>query len=317
MIRKTSWETGMKNVFAVLVLVGILLLPPGVGAGELQQIQKRGVITVSLNRDYPPFSMEKEGTVFGLDVDLAHLMAEILDVKVIFIRPDTYDQQIPKLLAGESDIIMAAMTRTMERALQVDFSSPYFEVSQAALVRRDKVPTDAGAYFDLLPIEGLRLGVKTGTTHEAFAQALFPTDRIKGYPTANAAADAMVAGDVDAMVADSPFVQVWRNTHVQHYPKITALLEPVTREFYAFAIRKGDPDFLNWLNLFVEQIRTDGTLDLLKYEYFEKMAWAAEKGMPEERLSRPKYLQNRFIADKKAMIEQRRQAYQEKGANYE
>lgn len=307
----------MKNVLAVLVLVGILLLPPGVGAGELQQIQKKGVITVSLNRDYPPFSMEKEGTVFGLDVDLAHLMAEILNVKVIFIRPNTYDQQIPKLLAGESDIIMAAMTRTMERALQVDFSSPYFEVSQAALVRRDKVPMNASAYFDLLRVEGLRLGVKTGTTHETFAQVLFPMDSIKGYPTADAAADAMVAGDVDAMVADSPFVQVWRNTHVQHYSQITALLEPVTREFYAFAIRKGDPDFLNWLNLFVDQIRTDGTLDLLKHEYFETMAWAAEKGMPAERLSRPQFLQNRFIAKKKAMIEQRRKAYQEKGANYE
>jgi len=39
--------------------------------------------------------------------------------------------------------------------------------------------------------------------------------------------------------------------------------------------------------------------------------------MPAERLSRPQFLQNRFIAKKKAMIEQRRKAYQEKGVNYE
>lgn len=306
----------MKRYIAVLLFT-VLVVPVVCPAGEIQRIQEKGLLTVSLNRDYPPFSMEKEGTVLGLDVDLAHLMAEWLNVKVRFIRPETYDQQIPRLLAGESDIIMAAMTRTMGRALQVNFTRPYFEVSQAALVKRDRVPADAKAYFDLLAIDNLRLGVKTGTTHEAFARQLFSADAIRGYPTATAAAEAVVNGEVDAMVADSPFVQVWRNTHVQHYPQIAAMLEPVTREFYAFAIRKGDPDFLNWLNLFVEQIRTDGTLDLLKYEYFEQMAWASEKVTSGERPTRAQFLQNRFMANKKAMIEARRKASRDKGVNYE
>ena len=82
-------------------------------AGELERIQNKGVITVSLNREYPPFAMQKDGKPFGLDVDLAHLLAEYLGVKVRFIQPQSYDQQIPKLLAGESDIIIAAMTRTI------------------------------------------------------------------------------------------------------------------------------------------------------------------------------------------------------------
>ena len=33
--------------------------------------QDKGEITVSLNRGYPPFAMEKDGKIFGLDVDLA------------------------------------------------------------------------------------------------------------------------------------------------------------------------------------------------------------------------------------------------------
>lgn len=67
------------------------------------------------------------------------IRSDFLGVNVQFIHPDIYDQQIPKLLTGESDIIMADMTRTVERGLQVNFSKPYFEVSQAALVRRDRV----------------------------------------------------------------------------------------------------------------------------------------------------------------------------------
>ena len=301
----------------ICIFALLLLMTPLSWSGEIERIQEKGEITVSLNRGYPPFSMQKAGTIIGLDVDLAHLLADVLRVKVRFIRPDTYDQQIPKLLAGESDIIMAAMTRTVERGLLVSFSDPYFEVSQAALVRRDKIPQGANAYFDLLKVKNLKLGVKTGTTHEVFARQLFPADAIKVFPTTAAAADAVVQGEVNAMVADSPFVRVWRNTHIEHYSKITALLTPVTREFYAFAIRRGDPEFLNWLNLFVDQIRTDGTLDLLTHEYFEQMTWASKASKPEERLNRAQFLRNRFVADKKAMIERRRRAFSRKGDNYE
>ena len=306
----------MKNFF-IFALVLLLLCVPICWAGEIERIQEKGEIVVSLNRGYPPFSMEKDGRIFGLDVDLAYLLADYLKVKAKFIRPQTYDQQIPKLLAGESDIIIAAMTRTLERGLQVQFSNPYFEVSQAALVRRNLLSADAEAYFDLLQIKGLKLGVKAATTHEGFARELFPTDAIKLYPTADAAVEALIKGEVDAMVADSPFVRVWRNTHVEHYREITALLEPVTREFYAFAIRRGDPDFLNWLNLFVDQIRTDGTLALLTYEYFDNIAWTSEGAKSEERLTRAEFLKNRFILNRKAMIEERRQAFQGKGDNYE
>jgi polar amino acid transport system substrate-binding protein len=286
-------------------------------AGEIERIKKSGVITVSLNRDYPPFSMQESGKIFGLDVDLANLLASHLKVKVQFIRPDTYDQQIPKLVAGEADIIMAAMTKTLQRAMLVNFSTPYFEVSQAALVRRDKVTADAKAYFDLLSIKDIRLGVKAGTTHEDFARQLFPATAIKVYPSAAAAAEAVVQGDVDAMVADSPFVQVWHNTHIEHYTSISALLEPVTREFYAFAIRKGDQDFLTWLNVFVDEIKNDGTLDLLVHEYFEQMNWARGPGQAVTRQNRAEFLKNRFIIDKKVRIEQRRRAFQGRGANFE
>ena len=160
----------------VCIFTLLLLMTPPSWSGEIERIQEKGEITISLNRGYPPFSMQKAGTIIGLDVDLAYLLADMLGVKVRFIRPDTYDQQIPKLLAGESDIIMAAMTRIVERGLQASFSDPYFEVSQAALVRRDKIPQGANAYFDLLEVKDLKLGVKTGTTHEDFARQLFPAD---------------------------------------------------------------------------------------------------------------------------------------------
>ena len=303
--------------YGLFIIAMLLLTIPNSWAGEIERIQAKGVITVSLNRDYPPFAMEKGGRLSGLDVDLATLLADYLGVKVQFIQPKSYDQQIPNLLAGNSDIIMAAMTRTVERGLLVNFTEPYFKVSQAALVCRDLVPDSADSYFDLVDIKHLKLGVKAGTTHEAFARELFAAKAIETYPTVEAAVQALIKEDVDAMVADSPFVTVWRNTHPEHYQKITALLATVTKEYYAFAIRQGDPDFLSWLNLFVDQIKNDGTLALLEYEYFELMSWTKEKSGQKKKLTRAQLLKNRFLARKKAMIEKRRKDLQGAGDAYE
>ena len=307
----------MKKILIVLILMGLLALPPESVAGEIERIQAKGQLVVSLNKGYPPFAMQTDGQLSGLDIDLANLLAKYLGVDVKFIQPDTYDQQIPKLLAGESDIIIAAMTRTVARGLKVNFTIPYFEVSQAGLVRRKLVPENANSYFDLTDIPKLRLGVKANTTHEAFARELFPAEVIKTFPTAAEAAEALVKGDLDAMVADSPFIKIWWNTHPQHYAKFKALLEPVTRETYGFAIRKGDPEFLNWLNLFIEHIKADGTMDLLIHDYFVRMAWAGRPMSPQTKLNRATLLKNKFLIQKKAMIEQQRAALRGTGDAYE
>ena len=215
----------------ILVCLCLMIGVPHLVAGEIERIQAKGEMVVSLNKGYPPFAMEVDGQLRGLDVDLARLLADYLGVNVRFVRPERYDQQIPMLLAGESDIVIAAMTRTVERGLKVSFTAPYFEVSQAALVRRELAPVGADSYFDLLEIDGLRLGVKAGTTHERFARQLFAADAITLYPTAEEAAAGIIKGDVDAMVADSPFVRIWSRTHPEHYLKVQALLTPVTKEY--------------------------------------------------------------------------------------
>ena len=303
-----------------LLFLGVLVWCfwcPALQAGEIERIQEKGELIVSLNKDYPPFSMEKEGRPTGLDVDLARLVAEYMGVKLTFIRPALYKEQIPSLLSGKADIIIAAMTRTVERGLLVNFTKPYFTVSQAALVRRDRIDTDADSYFDLTSIKNMRLGVKAGTTHEDFARQLFPPASIQTYPTVEAAAAGLVTGEVDAVTADSPFIRIWRATHPSLHPQIKALLAPVTQESYGFAIRKGDQDFLHWLNLFIDQIRSDGTLDLLIHDYFVALTWA-RKTAPSTSLTPAQMLQNTFIQQKKAMLdERRRKAINEKGGSYE
>ncbi len=307
----------MKRILPlILAIVGLALSQ--VNAGEIERIMNKGELRVSLNKGYPPFCIIENNKIQGLDVDLAKLIADYLGVKVKFIMPPLYKEQIPKLLAGESDIIIAAMTRTVERGLKVAFTDPYFEVSQAALADRDMVAAQTISYFGLVDIPGIRIGVKADTTIERFARELFSADAIKTYPDHPQAVDALLKGQVDATVHDSPFVQIWARTHPNLTGRIKPLLAPVTKEYYGFAIRKGDPEFLAWLNLFITQIKTDGTLDLLKHRYFVEMRWAGVKTTREARITKAQLLRNKFVAEKQKKLEQKRTQEQlQKGDAYE
>ncbi len=299
------------------ILAILLLTVPGVRAGEMQRIMEKGELVVSLNRNTPPFCMEAKGQLVGLDVDLARLVADAMGVKLKFIFPAAYEEQLPRLLAGESDIIIAAMTRTPERGLRVNFSAPYFEVSQAALVHAKLVTAQDQSYFDLADIPGVRIGVKRQTTMEQFARKLFSAEQVKPYAGHDEAVAALLQGEVDATVHDSPYVRVWQRRHPELSGKIRALLAPTTTEHYGFAIRKGDPDFLEWLNLFIAQAESDGTMDLLKHQYLVEMAWL---GLPQSKaatLDKEHLMRNQFLARKMEMLERRRQAEMKKaGALY-
>jgi polar amino acid transport system substrate-binding protein len=309
----------MKRIFLIILLIVFLgLASTQAGAGEIERIIEKGEIVVSLNNGYPPFAIVANENIQGLDADLAKLIADYLDVKVRFILPELYKEQIPKLLAGESDIIIAAMTRTVERGLKVDFSDPYYEVSQAALVDRGMVTREANSYFDLVDVPGIRIGVKADTTIARFARELFPAEAVKIYPDHPMAVDALLKGEVDATVHDSPFVRVWAGTHPEHTRRIKPLLQPVTKEYYGFAIRKGDPDFLNWLNLFITQVKNDGTMDLLKHRYFVEMQWAGVKATREARITKAQLLRNKFVQEKQNRLEQKREEEKiQKGDAYE
>ena len=307
----------MKRILFFILAI-LCLISTQVKAGEIERIMEKGEIVVSLNKGYPPFSIVDNDKIQGLDVDLAKLIADYLGVKVRFIMPRLYKDQIPKLLAGESDIIIAAMTRTVERGLKVNFTDPYFEVSQAALVDSDMVMPGANSYFDLVDIPGIRIGVKADTTIERFARELFQAGAIKTYPDHPQAVDALLKGQVDATVHDSPYVQVWSRTHPDLAGRIKPLLAPVTREYYGFAIRKGDPAFLNWLNLFITQVKIDGTMDLMKHRYFVEMQWAGVKTTREARITKAQLLRNKFVAEKQKILDQKRQQEQiQKGDAYE
>lgn len=257
----------------------------GVASPYWDKVRAGGPIVVGVTRNYPPFGVpSKQGGFVGLDPSLARHLGATLGVPVRLVGVTS--AEIPDLLKeGRIDFAIAGMTRTAFRAAQINFSSPYLTVSQGALIERRYVEGSRGtdeerrrnsfeSYLDLAEVPGLKIAAVAGTRPFRLAKSNFPNAKVMGYPSLAKASAGLVAGEVDALVHDAPYIRAWTTLNPGQSARFSALLKPVTEEPISIAIRKGDLEFLRFLDTYVREVRQDGTIDRLYKRHFVDARWA-------------------------------------------
>ncbi|MGP1450422.1 MAG: transporter substrate-binding domain-containing protein [Wolinella sp.] len=235
----------------------------------LNAIVKRGELRVSTDPGYYPFEMkDKKGNVIGFDIDIAREMAKAMGVKLTIVQ-GSFDSLISGLLTDKTDIIMAGMTITPERNLKVSFTNPYFTIGQTLLVRPD-LKDKVKSYKDLDNPE-FTIVTKLGVTGEIVAKRMMKNAKLKTYDTEAEAVQEVLNGKADAFIYDFPFNATFMAQ--KGSGMLVHLTESITYEPLGIALKKGDPDFLNWLNHFLAQIRHDGTYDELYNRWFVDTKW--------------------------------------------
>jgi polar amino acid transport system substrate-binding protein len=86
----------------------------------------------------------------------------------------------------------------------------------------------------------------------------------------------VISGNADALIYDLPFIE--KIQAQQGQGKTVALSEPFTFEPLAIGLRKGDPDFLNYLNNFLRQYRGDGLWQRSYDKWFKSTDWFDKVG---------------------------------------
>lgn len=235
----------------------------------LNAILKRGELRVGLDPGYMPLEMtDKKGNIVGFDVDLAKEMAKAMGVKLKIVNTD-YDGIIPALMADKFDIIISGITINQERNLQINFAGPYIVAGQAILLSK-KHEGKITSYKDLNDPKYVVVS-RIGTTGEQAVKRMIPKAQYKSFEKEPDGAMEVVNGQGDAFVYDLPFCVVFM---AQQGGKNLVLLDkPFTYEPLGFGIRKGDPDFLNWLDNFLYQIKEDGRYERIYTKWIKSTEW--------------------------------------------
>ncbi|MBF0572232.1 MAG: transporter substrate-binding domain-containing protein [Desulfamplus sp.] len=235
----------------------------------LEKVLKKGELRVGFEAGYMPFEMtDKKGNFVGFDIDIAKEMAKAMGVKFVPVNT-AYDGIIPSMLTDKFDIIMSGMTVTQERNLKVNFADPYIIVGQTIILNK-KHDGVVKSYKDLNDPKFI-VTSKLGTTGEAAVKTKIPKATYKSFETETEGVLEVVNGKADAFVYDLPYCVVFMAQ--QGEGKVLFLDQPFTYEPLAWAINKGDPDFLNFLNNFLTQLKNDGRYDTIYNKWIKSTDW--------------------------------------------
>lgn len=263
-------------IFAVFAAVCLGLTAVAFGSdielakkSTLEEIQKRKELHVGFEAGYMPFEMaDKKGRFIGFDIDIAKEMAKAMGVKFVPVNTN-WDGIIPALITKKFDIIMSGMTVTQERNLKINFADPYITIGQTILLNKKH----AGKITSYQQLNDPKYTItsKLGTTGEQAVKRMISKATYKSFETETEAALEAVNDKADAFIYDLPFCAVFMAQ--QGSSKLIFLDKPFTYEPLAWAIRKGDPDFLNWLNNFLRQIKNDGRYDEIYNKWIKSTEW--------------------------------------------
>lgn len=248
-----------------------LLVEAGAPLKSMDAIIASGELKVGVSIFHPWVMRSKSGDFIGSEIDMANRLAKDMGLSAKFTAYDWQDM-ISALEKGEVDIIVSGMAIKPDRALRVNFSRPYADagIGMAA----NTALTEKFASLSELKEAGINLGVVSKTVSAEVAKRLFPKTVIRSYTTEQQAEMALVKGDLHALIVANPL------------PKFLAIKypgqvdEPLARPLISFkeglVIRKGDADFLAFLNAWVVSRTADEWIPSMRRYWHESLAWQSQ-----------------------------------------
>lgn len=242
---------------AATTAMALALSGPAMSA-DLAEVESAGVVRIGMLVDFPPFGIQDvAGNPDGYDADVAKALAEYLGVEAKIV-PVTGPNRIPYLLSGQVDVLVASLGITAERAEKVDFSKPYAGISIAVYGDRELDVTDAAG------LEGQSIAVARASTQDSGVSAIAPegTD-IRRFDDDASGVQALMSGQVELIgLSNVVMSQVNQNMGDRFDKKFD-----LSSQVQGIAVAPDSNAFLEKINAFVDQAKSDDTLDLIHQKW--------------------------------------------------
>ncbi|KAB0610744.1 transporter substrate-binding domain-containing protein [Castellaniella defragrans] len=252
----------LKHFSQAALCVLALACAAGAQANQLEDIQKKGEITIGVDISAPPYGMVDENAKqTGFDIDAARLLAESLGVKLVVV-PVTGPTRVQFLRTKKVDAIMASFSITEERKKVIDFSDPYGVVPVVVggpASEKIEGPRD---------LSGKAIAVTRGTTSDKIitdSTKDVPDVTIVRYQDDATTNTAVMTGQQKYIVAASSVLPEIKKTspNTDIAFKYTAVSFPM-----GVGIRQNEPEFKARVNEWVAANLKNGKLNGIYQKYF-------------------------------------------------
>jgi ABC-type amino acid transport substrate-binding protein len=224
-----------------------------------------GQLTVGMNLQFKPQMYLEGNEPAGYDVELLKLLAPDLGAELNIQNLD-FNGLIPGLQSKKFDMVSVGLSATPERKEVVDFSRAYVPYAQVVAVASGEAGSVTSA--DQLNKSGTTITALQGSTAETLAKETFPDAEVRGFPEQNAAFLEVATGRADAVVVEDYLLAQFQASNPDQLAE-AELGEPLHVEYGSWAVPKGNEDFVAYLDEWLCEKQTDGTLEQTYKEIFE------------------------------------------------
>ena len=279
----TTYRTVFRRLlFCLIALVSTSLTLQSLAAadtaaisqpGTLEHVLKSGILRVGVSLFTPWTVQTKTGELVGYEIDVAKQLAKDLGVK-LELHVFEWKNIVPALLKRKMDIIAAGMVITPQRALKVNFSQPYAASGVGLVTNVALTKTFTG--LNNLNTSNIVMSVVKDTVSEALVRRVFSNATIKTFTSSQEAIQAVTTGKVHGYVELNPIPTF----AVLEHPGILdePLSKPLLTTQAGFAVKKGDPDFINFLNAWIISHKANTWLSSTHAYWFDSLAWQQDLG---------------------------------------
>ena len=212
------------------------------------------VLIVGTSGEFPPFSFIQDGKAVGFDVDLIKEIEQRIDKK-IEIKHMPFCTLLPSLQLGVIQIVASGLTATPERAKQVLFTAPYLENNPLVIVSLRSAPAN-----NLQELNNKEVVVNVGFTADLYMSTI-QGPLLKRLKSTTEAFLALTSGRSAAVVTAQNTVQPFFDQYGTQLFHVAVI--PNTDEHTALAITPKRPELLKQIQLTLDKIKKDGTLQKL------------------------------------------------------
>jgi len=235
---------------AILIPLLWLLFAPR-DDGTLAEIQRRGTLRVGLDASFPPFeTIDENGQIVGLDVDLARAIAADLGVEVELVNIG-FDGLYDALLARRADIIISGLPYDPRWTEDVAYTRNYFNAGQVLVTRADEQTIEAAE-----DLAGRTVAVEWGSQADMEGRRLaeeLEAITLLRQATAAETLASLFSGQADAAIVDGVTAQ-------SAVPRGIKLLTNLTDEWYAAAVHIESRELLAAVNQTLIRLEESGEM---------------------------------------------------------
>lgn len=185
-----------------------------VGVTSATEDASKDQLIVATNAEFEPFEYKKGDTFYGIDMEIAQLLADKLG-KELVIKDMKFDAVLLSVQQQKCDIGMAGLTVSEERQQQVNFTDSYYSASQRLVVKGDdttfdncKSVEDVEAILNGLD-SSVKIGGQNGTTGQSYVQGSEDLGfaglkaEFVGYDNGSLAIQDLINGGVQYVIIDA------------------------------------------------------------------------------------------------------------------